>query len=72
MKVPNPVHCCVCVNLGDQQQRAETIVKGYAVCTAHSTVIDAAESLAHAIDAARYEAGRRNAMGIPPYRPGVM
>lgn len=31
----NPVRCCVCVALGHREQRAETIIRGYAVCLDH-------------------------------------
>lgn len=35
----NPVHCCLCINLGIQG-KAVTIVKGYAACAKHSVVLD--------------------------------
>ncbi len=53
IEFPNPVHCCVCVNIGDQQRRAETIVAGYAVCTDHSVGLDEAGSLRAYIDRRR-------------------
>lgn len=53
LEVPNPVGCAVCVNLGDFKQRAETIVRGYATCNAHSMLIDQHDSIADAIKAVR-------------------
>ncbi len=47
----NPVHCCVCVNTGNQSAKADTIVKGYAVCAAHSVGLDDSASLRDYIDA---------------------
>ncbi len=49
----NPIHCCVCVNLGNQRQRAETVVAGYAVCRDHSVGLDEAGSLRAYLDANR-------------------
>ncbi|MCT7372713.1 hypothetical protein [Mycolicibacterium llatzerense] len=47
----NPVHCCVCVNVGNMSVKAETLVKGYAVCAAHSVRLDDSASLRECIEA---------------------
>lgn len=49
----NPIHCCVCVNLGDMKRRAETVVAGYSVCREHSVGLDEAGSLRAYLDAHR-------------------
>lgn len=53
----NPVHCCVCVNIGDQTRNAETVVAGYAVCRDHSVGLDEVSSLREYIEL------RRTALG---------
>ncbi|KLI05810.1 hypothetical protein [Mycolicibacterium senegalense] len=49
----NPVHCCVCVNIGDQTRKAETVVAGYAVCRDHSIGLDEVGSLREYIELRR-------------------
>lgn len=48
----NHIHCCVCINTGAPATPATTIVRGYASCTEHSTLLDAYD-LGHAIHEAR-------------------
>lgn len=56
IEVPNPVHCVVCIHLGNHQQRAETIVHGNSVCVAHSLLVDEYPTLRAAISAAKHPA----------------
>ncbi|WP_061000115.1 hypothetical protein [Mycolicibacterium mucogenicum] len=60
----NPIHCCVCVNLGDMKRRAETVVAGYSVCRDHSVGLDEAGSLRAYLDVKRKASASPTDLGV--------